>query len=84
MPIDGPRSWIDAKPATVKGAPEARALAVGRDADHVDLTQRLRLDRGMVVQLRPTEAGDAAVVEREQEARRVEPRLRLPLLERGE
>jgi hypothetical protein len=57
-------------------ASEAAALPTGVDADDVDLTERVGLvGRCRGVDLRPAEAGDAAVVPREEEPGRVEPRL---------
>ena len=55
-------------------APEPDALARRVGADHVDLAERDRLLRWVGrVHLRPAEAGQAVVVEREQEALGVEP-----------
>ena len=54
---------------------QAAAVEVGVDRDYVDLAEVLS---GLVVHLRPAEAGQPALDLVEQEAGRVEPRLPLP------
>ena len=74
MPVSMPRSCTDVEPGDRERLAEAGALGAGVDADDVDLAEARVVLVG-VVHLQPVEADEriVAVVEREQEQRRVEP-----------